>query len=273
MRTLPQRFHSLDRKTPQFGVHSPSLNMNQQVNQSGMVHDHAPTSFGKKSVLSGSVLRIDHPADGQFRSRKVVTRSRARATGKYASWKVGRMVQWESRHELNAFRLLDCDPSVRRFSEQPCTIGFQIDGVPRVHHPDILVELGTQKELWEVKTAEDASSPEIVERTTVLTRELPAWGYTYRLILAHDLAMQPRLTNALILLQYGRRPTTMIEREMIRQLLQHADGLQWGDICAGLFGPQARAIVSRMVLEGALCVDMHTPISRSTTIAAKKGVL
>src|SRR5215813_8651303 len=45
-------------------------------------------------------------------SRNVVTRSRVRPTGKYPSWKMERMLEWESRNELHAFRLLDCDPSV-----------------------------------------------------------------------------------------------------------------------------------------------------------------
>ena len=38
------------------------------------------------------------------------------------------MVQWESENELNAFRLLDCDPDVTRFHEQPCEIVYVLDG-------------------------------------------------------------------------------------------------------------------------------------------------
>jgi hypothetical protein len=35
-----------------------------------------------------------------------------------------RMLQWESINELNDFRLLDCDPRVTVFTEQPCEIGY-----------------------------------------------------------------------------------------------------------------------------------------------------
>jgi hypothetical protein len=34
------------------------------------------------------------------------------------------MLQWESMNELNAFRLLDCDPRVTVFTEQPCEIVY-----------------------------------------------------------------------------------------------------------------------------------------------------
>jgi hypothetical protein len=62
------------------------------------------------------VLRIAFSSPEQVRSRRVVTRSRFRLTGKYPSWKMERMLQWESINELNAFRLLDCDPRVTVFT-------------------------------------------------------------------------------------------------------------------------------------------------------------
>ena len=65
------------------------------------------------------ILRIVFSSAEQVRSRRVVTRSRFRPTGKYPSWKMERMLQWESMNELNAFRLLDCDPRVAVFTEQP----------------------------------------------------------------------------------------------------------------------------------------------------------
>jgi hypothetical protein len=42
-----------------------------------------------------------------------------------------RMLHWESIGELNAFRVLDCDPDVTHFSEQPCQIRYVEDGAER----------------------------------------------------------------------------------------------------------------------------------------------
>ena len=45
--------------------------------------------------LRDAVLELIYPGTGKLRSRKVVSRSRARATGKFPSWKMGRMIQWD----------------------------------------------------------------------------------------------------------------------------------------------------------------------------------
>jgi len=39
------------------------------------------------------------------------------------------MLHWDSIHELNAFRLLDCDPGVAVFGEKPCQIEYVMEGV------------------------------------------------------------------------------------------------------------------------------------------------
>ena len=63
------------------------------------------------------MIVINFPKDGKIRSRKVVKRSNARNSGKYPSWKMQRMMQWESVHEGNAMRILDAHPNVISFNE------------------------------------------------------------------------------------------------------------------------------------------------------------
>src|SRR5882757_3729479 len=113
-------------------------------------------TFETSANLS-EIKSILFPAPGQMRSRKVVSRSNARSTGKYPSWKMGRMMHWESANELNAFRLLDCDPNVTSYCEQPCQIRYTLNGVERVHYPDILVTTTAGKQFWEVKLRSNAS--------------------------------------------------------------------------------------------------------------------
>jgi hypothetical protein len=50
------------------------------------------------------------------------------------------MLQWESMNELDAFRLLDCDPRVTAFTEHPCGIVY-VDG-PR---PGITIQTFKQR--------------------------------------------------------------------------------------------------------------------------------
>jgi TnsA endonuclease-like protein len=124
-----------------------------------------------------SILLIRGADTHVMRVRTVVTRSRARSTGKYPSWKMGRMVQWESPAELNACRLLDADPAVTAFYEQPLEITYSLDGEVHRHYPDILVLVPNRSELWKIKS--EAARPETVRRTELMRRALTAYGYTF----------------------------------------------------------------------------------------------
>ena len=56
-----------------------------------------------------------------------------------------RMLQWESMNELHAFRLLDCDPRVTVFAEQPCEIVYFDGTETRRHYPDIYAEIDSNQ--------------------------------------------------------------------------------------------------------------------------------
>ena len=57
------------------------------------------------------------------------------------------MLQWESMNELNAFRLLDCDPGVTAFTEQPCEIVYFDGTETRRHYPDVYAMIQTSARL------------------------------------------------------------------------------------------------------------------------------
>lgn len=238
---------------------------------------HTPALRSMTSVmtppLTSAITSIIFPPVGTLRWRDVVSRSQSRPSGKYPSVKMGRMLQWESRNELNAFRLLDCDPQVRVFTEQPCKIQYMSGGVATYHVPDILVEIDGRKELWEVKPDSEAIRPEIAARTAVLTQHLPMWGYAYRVVLGNDLASQPRLRNADRLLQFGRDPVTECEQEFIRRALKRYGQLIWSSACAGEYGARGRQILCRMVINGTLSIDLNEIWSADTRFVAGKAGL
>ena len=213
---------------------------------------------------SNGVIEIHFPENGQLRSRKVVKRSNARHSGKYPSLKMQRMMQWESPHEGNAMRLLDANPKVISFHEQPCEIIYRLNGETHSHYPDLMVKESTFSELWEVKTERNANEPEVVERTNLLEKALPEFGYTYRMVLAEALACQPRLNNVKRLHKLGRKPVPIIEKEKLRQLFLLVPVLNWG-----LFEAQSLATlqhVSRLILEGYLSIDLNQPLCATSQI-------
>lgn len=174
------------------------------------------------------------------------------------------MLEWESRNELHAFRLLDCDPSVIRFVAQPCEIVYVQDGEVRRHYPDVYVELREKKELWEIKSDSWVSEPKILVRTVGLREALREHGLTYRLVLDHELAKPPRLQNANVLLRYGRRAVSESERESVRLLLRHKGCLSWAEACQGAYGVKGRKVLCRLVLEGYLTFDVDFPVCPGT---------
>ena len=62
----------------------------------------------------------------------------------------------------------------------------------------------------------EALQREFSTRTELLTSGLQGYGFTYRVVLDHELAKQPRLDNAKTLLRYGRRAANDNEREYLR---------------------------------------------------------
>lgn len=204
-------------------------------------------------------ISIEFPPNGQ-RARKVISRSNAKATGKYPSLKMGRMLHYESSHERNAFRLLDACSEVKSFNEQPCCIRYVMDGVNHIHYPDILVKLPWGAELWEVKTAVDAATLEVTQRTTFMEQALPLLGYRYRVVKAEQLAQLPRLDIAIRLLRSGRPPVSLIQREEIRQIFKIGGNISWGTFKLGAPGGKYYSQICRLILEGTLSVDFNRPL-------------
>jgi hypothetical protein len=222
------------------------------------------------SIIQNYIIEIHFPENGRLRSRKVVKRSNARNTGKYPSWKMQRMMQWESIHEGHAMCILDASPCVTEFYEQPCEIVYALNGEQRRHFPDFLVNEGHYHEFWEVKTESDASSPEVAERTAFLAEVLPKYGYGYQVVLAESLAKQPRLDNVKRLIKLGRQPISDLEQECIRRLFTCEAAVTWG-----MFEQQSLQTlrnISRLILEGKLRIDFNQPISPATSIRSNFNV-
>lgn len=208
-----------------------------------------------------SIISINFPKNGKIRSRKIVKRSNARNTGKYPSHKMQRMLQWESVHEANAMRLLDANPNVLSFHEQPCEIIYQLDGIVHRHYPDLLFKDQHNQTLVEVKSGADAKAPETARRTAFLTKALPNFGYSYQVMIAEDLATQPRLDNIKRLLKMRVRQLSAIDREVLRLAFQQQPTQRWGD-----FEYTQLTHISHLILQGLLLIDMTKPIDSNALI-------
>lgn len=150
-------------------------------------------------------LQIVLPVRGQLRARKLIGRSRRVMTGKYPSWKMGRMMHWESRVEAKVLRLLDACPAVERFAEQPFTLLYLQEGRWRAHVPDVVVQT-VQGDRWilEVKSDKDPRLEEALHRAEILKPRLNSFGIKYAVVHQHAIDAGSSLLNAKCLLRFGR---------------------------------------------------------------------
>jgi hypothetical protein len=221
-------------------------------------------------VKGDGILAIKFAAPGE-RARKIISRSNARATGRFPSFRMGRMIHWDSPHELNAYRLLDSNPVVLAFAEQPCVIHYRLAGKDFRHYPDSLVKTAATNALWEVKTAADASRPEVIARTRLMTEHLPAYGYEYSIVFGEDLAREPRLRNVRFLLSSGRVSLSFEQKEYTRRLFAAVNFLRWQDVVEGRHAPFSVQQACRFVLDGVLHIKLDEKIGPETILCKIPG--
>lgn len=213
----------------------------------------------------GRILSITFCKHPNARMRPVVFRSRAQRAWRYAALKCVRRPEGDSAHEVNAFRLADCDPAVEWYIEQNCEIVYLDDaGTKCFHYPDILLFRNKRYVFWEEKPKLFALQHAVRSRTELLQRELQPLGFKYEMKYAEDFLVQPRLTIATHLVRFGRRPLALIDRWRLQQEIDQYSTLTWGRACTGAFGPFGREMLCRAVLEGILSIDLSIPITRET---------
>jgi hypothetical protein len=199
--------------------------------------------------------------------RRVVTKSRKRVVGYFASAKNDALIPWESQIERDYFRLLEADPKVSSFRAQPERLHYVLEGRRRTYVPDVEVRTADRVYIDEVKTdadAEDAENRTLFEQFAGI---YAGRGYAYRVVVESVIRRQPRLANAEKLLKYRRhRPPADLQWRLER-------------VFAGGSGfPLGRAVIEAerhgdglpgiavLLLRGVLTLDIDRPLGVGTEL-------
>lgn len=214
--------------------------------------------------------RITIDFSEEARARKVVSRSNHRVTGKYPGLKSGKMHHWESHLEQDAFCILDIDPEVISFREQPAKLTYRdTTGARRIHYPDILVRLPSRKEFVEVKPDKEAESSEVLERTRCIQPLLAERGFGYRVWKESEIRHNGALiSNIRFLLRYGRTPVPLVRFEQFRRRFGNLTSLTWDDVTNTTDNPSALNDAARLVIDGVLRIALDCPITDDTPVVA-----
>jgi len=217
------------------------------------------------SSLNG-IINIEWAPAEAHRIRKIVKRSNHRVTGKFPSWKMKRMMQWESTLERDAFYLLDANPNVIEFHEQPAKISYTLGGEDHCHYPDIFVKTSHDSSFIEVKESKDAADELVTERTEFLSFQLPVRGFSYGVLTEDEIRQEPRLSNSRRLVRYGRKEVPIQIRDMlIRNYFMKGEcptsQIINSNDCNILY-----PAICRMILEGALSIDLSQEWTAETPL-------
>lgn len=132
-----------------------------------------------------------------MRVRKVVTRSGKRYRGNFPSRKLGRMVQWESFLERDAFLLLEYHPRVTAYQEQPSfETYYGEDGLPRQYIPDLAANLDDGRVIViEVKPEAELSKKKTHQKYAAIAQRFQEQGRIFRILTENDIRREPLHTN------------------------------------------------------------------------------
>ncbi len=186
--------------------------------------------------------------------RRVATRSHTGNVGKMHSTRLGR-VEYESPLERDFLLIAHGDSRITRMISQPLKLQWADgDGVVRQHTPDFALLREGLLVIVELKTDEDARTPEVVERTEALHRLFLRTTSDYELWTASRVRVEPQLSNMhMLLMGTGFHPKKKDVADVLRLLRRSPRGLRAQDIAVALGrDPQFIYCVFAMALDGIL---------------------
>jgi hypothetical protein len=210
------------------------------------------------------VLRVWTPEGKDPRARKVIHRGGGGRRRKFASQKVGRFIHCESSLEYDLSLLLEIDPDIESFCEQPMEIHYRLNGEIHEHVPDQLVHWKDTSCVIESKFRIEAEEPAVAARSALLARDLPLLGLGYRVLTEERIKKEPRLRNAEDIRYAGRQSIDDQTRSRILALVDSHTPVTWGGAITGELGERGREPLARLVREGVLWFDIEQELLPST---------
>jgi hypothetical protein len=145
--------------------------------------------------------RKDYEMD--MKSRKVVTRSGRGFRGYFPSWKMRRVVEFESILERDAILLFEFSPGVVSYQEQPELIEYEFDGEIHRYYPDFEVVLTSGEIIhFEVKPSEKLKSHELIKKLSAIKHHYDKMGRDFRILSSDQIQMPQRKWNLMFLTKY-----------------------------------------------------------------------
>jgi hypothetical protein len=190
--------------------------------------------------------------------RKVSNRG-GNAIGRFPSTKMGRMIAFESLLERDFIYLLDYDPAVDWFEEQPLSIEYTYETKLLHYTPDFhLFECGRHV-LVECKPERFVETEENRRKFAVAQEWCEKQGWEFRVLTDKQVRSGFRLQNVKLLAQYARQKVDIVIRSQIRTFLQETQvEISIRNLALAIFPDDPSAAIASI-----FCLAYHHAISLS----------
>jgi TnsA endonuclease N terminal len=210
---------------------------------------------------------------------RVIPKNYRNVTGRLASRKNRGLIGFESTLEKDFYLLLEFDPQVETFEEQPVTITYDdATGMRRRYTPDVLIRYwrhgtgGRPDALCEIKYRQDLREHwmEYKPRFIAASRYARQRGWRFRLVTERDVRTL-QLHHARFLLRYRHHPVDAQDVQHVLRTLSTLGRTQPTTLmqaCSGERDRQARliAVLWHLVAHGQVGIDCGKPLSMGSAI-------
>ena len=201
--------------------------------------------------------------------RKIPRYGAQKNIGKFFSVKTGLVAWYESLLERDEMYLLDFDPLVTFWREQPFRIRYVLNGKTHFYTPDLEVHRPAGKQVVEVKSQDQVDSGKFDGLFRIATSASQDEGYEFVVVTDQLIRQQPRLDNIKKLWKYARTPILPQHQRLCWQFFQGKpfDEVELGDLIAFFKSKGVGAqVVYSMLFWGILDFDLNQPLNQFTAV-------
>lgn len=203
--------------------------------------------------------------DLNSRAREPITRSRGIVRGQFPSFKMSRMIAWESQLERRACYLFEFSRGVKSFREQPITFRVPFSDRVKRYTPDFELILGTGEIVYvEIKPENKLKDLEILSFYNNISIQLNRESYQFIVITDKELINAIRERNLIILRGYQQQLLSKYEVEQtISWLKQRAKPIYLKELMTFLSSIHK---AYTFIAQGLISTDLDKPFSEDTII-------
>lgn len=200
-------------------------------------------------------------------ARKITNAGTTKLIGKFPSLKLGRIVWYESLLERDYLYLLEIDPDVVSYREQPGRIYYLLNG--RGHHytPDLLVERRHTRQIVEVKPKRKTAEENFVLLFRLAEEVCLREGYEFKVATEEMIRLQPRLDWLKLLYKYARTPILPQHQIDCYELFAKKEQAPLSEVAEYFISRGGdQRVVYALIYHGLLSINLSEPLNRDVLV-------